>query len=154
MATMHSLYEYTLTEYSKRKQFNNHHISSSFYTYLGGYKFCIAIHANGESGGKNTHISVYIHSMKGEHDDQLEWPFIGIFDVELLNWREDKSHYTRTVSIGAGSRFVKVTGKVFGISSLGFHNFIPHSSLAYDPLRNVEYLQEDCLRFRVNMKTC
>ena len=88
--------------------------------------------------------------MAGEYDDQLKWPFVGTFDIELLNWREDKRHHTRTVSIGARNGFVKCTGKVFG-SALGFHDFISHSSLAYNPLRNVEYLQDDCLRFRVRL---
>ena len=145
-----SLYEFTLTEYSKRKQFNNEHTSSSFYTHLGGYKFCISVESNGQSSVKNTRISVYIHLMAGEYDDQLKWPFVGTFDIELLNWREDKRHHTRTVSIGARNGFVKCTGKVFG-SALGFHDFISHSSLAYNPLRNVEYLQDDCLRFRVRL---
>ena len=147
-----SLYEFTLTEYSKRKQFNNEHTCSSFYTRQGGYKFCLSIHANGYSSGKNTHISVYVYQMVGEYDDQLKWPFVGKFDVELLNWREDKSHLTKTLSIGARNEFVKVTEGIFG-SGLGFYDFISHSSIAYDPLRDVEYLQEDCLRFRVSLDT-
>ena len=144
-----SLHEFTLTEYSKRKQFGNDHTSSSFYTYLRGYKFCIAVRSNGYNSGKNSHISVYIYQMAGEYDDQLEWPFVGKFDI---NWREDKRHHSSTVPIGAGSGFVNLTARLFG-SSQGIHNFIPHSSLAYDPLRKVEYLQEDCLRFRVSLNT-
>ena len=147
-----SLYEFTLTEYSKRKQFNSDHTSSPFDTHLGGYKFCIVVDSNGYSSGKNTHISVYINQMAGEYDDQLEWPFVGKFDIELLNWREDKGHHTKTVSIGAWNGFVKCTERIFGPSQ-GFHDFISHSSLVYDPLRNVEYLQEDCLRFRVSLNT-
>ena len=145
-----SLYEFTLTEYSKRKQFDNYHVSSPFYsTHLGGYKFCISVESNGHSSVKNTHISVYIHQMAGEDDNQ---PFVGKFDIELLNWREDKGYHTKTASIGTKSRFVKVAGKA-STTSQGFLNFIPHSSLTYDPFRNVEYLQEDCLRFRVSLNT-
>ena len=147
-----SLHEFTLTEFSKRKQFNNEYRSSPFYTHQGGYKFCIAIHANYYSSGKNTHISVYIHQMAGEYDDQLKWPFVGKFDLELLNWRENRRHHKVTVSFGAEQQFVKVVEERFG-TSLGVHCFISHSLLVYDSLRNTEYLQEDCLRLRVNLTT-
>ena len=147
-----SLHEFTLTEFSKRKQFNNNYRGSSFYTHQGGYKFFTVVDANGRLTHKGTHISVCIQLTVGEYDDQLEWPFVGEFDIELLNWRENKEHYTKTSSILAGDGFVKVTKRIFGASK-GFSNFIPHSSLVYDYLRKVEYLQEDCLRFRVSMKT-
>ena len=147
-----SLHEFTLTDFSKRKQFKNEYRGSSFYTHQGGYNFCILIYANGYSSGKNTHISAYIHLMAGEYDDQLKWPFVGKFDLELLNWRENKRHHELTVSIGAEQEFVKVLEGIFG-TSWGFSSFISHSSLVYDSLRNTEYLQEDCLRLRVNMTT-
>ena len=90
--------------------------------------------------------------MSGEYDDQLVWPFS--FDIELLNWRNDEEHHKRTLSIVARHGFVKVTEIIFGAST-GFENFIScvHSSLAYDPSENTEYLQEDCLQFRIKMNT-
>ena len=39
-----------------------------------------------------THVAAYVHLMRGEHDDQLQWPFEGDVYIELLNWREDKKH--------------------------------------------------------------
>ena len=74
------------------------------------------------------------------------------FDIELLNWRNDEEHHKRTLSIVARHGFVKVTEIIFGAST-GFENFISHSSLAYDPSENTEYLQEDCLQFRIKMNT-
>ena len=147
-----SLHEFTLTDFSKRKQSNSIYYSSLFYTHQGGYNFSIAIHANGHSSGKNTHMSVFIHQMPGEYDDQLEWPFVGKFDLELLNWRENKRHHKITVSFGAEQQFVKVLKGGFG-TARGVPSFISHSSLVYDSLQNTEYLQEDCLRLRVNMTT-
>ena len=127
-------------------------MSSSFYTQQVGHKFSIRVHANGYGNSKDKHISVYVHQMLGEYDDQLVWPFIGKFDIELLNWRNDEEHHKMTLSIVAWQGFVKVTEGIFG-KLLGFEDFIAHSSLAYDPIRNTEYLQEDCLRFRVNVNT-
>ena len=147
-----SLHEFTLTELSKRKQFNQVHMSSPFYTHQVGHKFSMRVHANGCGSSKGKHISVYVIQMAGEYDDQLEWPFTGKFDIELLNWRSDKEHYKLTVSIVARYEFVKVTEGMFG-KSWGFSDFISYSSLAYDPIMNTEYLQEDCLRFRINLNT-
>ena len=46
--------------------------SLSFY-YLGNYKFCLAVYANGKGAGAGTHVSVELLQMKGEHDDKLRW---------------------------------------------------------------------------------
>ena len=147
-----SLHEFTLTEFSKHKEFDHRHLSLPFYTHQAGYKFSIRVHANGCGNSKGTHISVFVYQLAGEFDDQLEWPFVGKFVIELLNWRENKSHCKMTLSIVAKDEFVKVTEGMFG-KSYGFFSFISHSSLVYDPLQDIEYLQDDCLRFRVNMKT-
>jgi len=39
--------------------------------------------AAGSGPGKGTHISVYIHLMRGEYDEFLQWPFHG--DVTSYN---------------------------------------------------------------------
>ena len=85
-----SLHEVTLTEFSKRKKFNSLYLSSAFYTGQYGYKFCCKVCVNGHRHFNNTHISVFFTVMAGEYDDQLEWPYVGKIDVELLNWRENK----------------------------------------------------------------
>ena len=75
-----SLHEFTLTEFSKRKQFNHQHMSSSFYTHQVGYKFSIRVYANGWGSSKGAYVSVYVNQLAGDYDDQLEWPFVGNFD--------------------------------------------------------------------------
>ena len=53
-------------------------ISSPFFAYEGGYQMCLRVDAGGYGDGKGTHVSVYLHLMKGPHDDKLEksgyWP--------------------------------------------------------------------------------
>ena len=44
--------------------------------------------ANGYGRAKGTHVSVFYTLMAGEYDDQLEWPFVGKIDIEILNWRD------------------------------------------------------------------
>ena len=126
--------------------------SPPFYTHQHGYKLGIGIFSNGRGDGKNTHIAVYVCIMEGEYDDQLQWPFIGNVVIELLNWRENKKHHQTTVSINPTHNFIRVLQEVYG-TSLGYSKFISHSSLSYSSTTNTEYLQEDCLRFRVSMIT-
>ena len=61
---------------------------------IGGYKMCIGVDANGSNTGEGTHISVYLHLMAGEYDnDNLKWPFHGEVTVQLLNQRNNGNHY-------------------------------------------------------------
>ena len=146
------VYEFTMTEFSKRKQSNNAFHSPSFYTHYQGYKMCLRVHANGYRDAKDTHVSVFVFIMAGDHDEQLQWPFIGDIVIELVNWREDKRHHTMTLSISVISHFYKVTEGSAGYS-YGFGKFITHSSLPYNRSTNTEYLRDDSLRLRVKEVT-
>ena len=147
-----SVCECTMTEFSKRKQFDNTFTSPPFYTHQHGYKMCLDVYANGNKNGKNTHVSVYVNIMAGDNDDQLQWPFVGDIDIMLLNWRANNGHHKMTLLINASNGVVRVLEGEFG-KSVGCLKFITHSSLPYNHSTNTEYLQDDCLRFRVNMVT-
>ena len=145
-----SVCEFTLSQFSKRKECNNLFFSPPFYTRQHGYKLSICIYSNGQGDGNNTHISVYVCLMAGEYDDQLQWPFVGDVVIELLNWKENKKHHQTPVSIKATSGLVRVLEGEYG-SSWGYPQFMSNSSLLYNSTTNTEYLQDDCLRFRVSM---
>ena len=105
-----SLHEFTLTDFSKRMQFSNRFYSSPFYTHHHGCKFCLEVYCNGDSIGRlvNTKVSVYLTLMAGKYDDHLEWPFVGKFDIELLNWDENADHHKMELSIVPSNKFTKV----------------------------------------------
>ena len=145
----HSVCEFTLNEFSKRKQSKGRFYGPFFHTHQHGYKMCLEVYANGDSSSKGTHISVFVRLLVGENDDQLQWPFVGDIDIMLLNWREDKGHFKKTLSITTSSGLVRVLEGVIGINCWGYSQFVPHLSLHYDPTINTEYLQEDSLRLRV-----
>ena len=147
-----SVCEFTLDQFTKRKNISSQFYSSPFYTDKG-YKMCLFVHANGCDSGNGTHVSAYVQLMAGDNDDQLQWPLVGDIDIILLNWREDKRHYyNRTISIDTASGFIRVLEGRYG-HTMGYHRFISHSFLPYDRSDNTEYLQDDSLRFRVNMVT-
>ena len=145
-----SVCEFTLSDFSKRKQMNNIFFSPPFYTHKHGYKLCLRIHANGYGDGNSTHVSVGVVLISGEYDDQLRWPFVGDVVVGLQNWKENKGHYKKTIPVRAANGFNKVTEGVFG-APRGIRQFIAHSSLPYNSTSNTEYLQtaQDCLKLRV-----
>ena len=139
------------TEFSERKQSFKTYYSQPFYTHPQGYKLCLQVKANGSGNGLDTHVSVFATLMKGEHDQHLQWPFTGKFIIEVLNWREDKEHHSMILPIISDYGFIRVTGQEKYGRSRGYHQFISHSSLPYNPTTNTEYLRDDCLRLRVSV---
>ena len=146
--TSQSVCEFTLSDFSKCKQMNTIFLSPPFYTHEHGYKLCLRVNADGCGDGENSYVSVAVTLISGEYDDQLQWPFVGNFVVELQNWNENKGHYKKTISVRAANGFDKVTEGVFG-ALWGIPQFIAHSLLSYNSITNTEYLQRDCLRLRV-----
>ena len=74
--------------------------------------------------------------------------------VELLNWRQDANHHSHTISFhervpSEASGRVLVGDSASGI--WGTRSFISHDSLAHNHSTNTEYLQDDCLCFRVKV---
>ena len=65
------------------------------YTHPGGYKFCDANGA-GASRGKSVNVEVWV--MKGEYDDQLQWPVTAKFTLELINHFENGENKTCTIT--------------------------------------------------------
>ena len=63
--------ELIMTQYYTHKKNNDQWYSPPFYTGPGGYKMCIRVVANGWGYGAGTHVSVYVHLMRGEHDSRL-----------------------------------------------------------------------------------
>ena len=144
LSTTQSGAQFTISEYSKRKQFDNQYFSPPFTTSPQGYRLCLRVDANGS--GKGSHLSTFAYIMKGQHDDHLQWPFTGTIIFELLNWLEDKGHYKMTLSIDTNNNFVKVTKGEFG-NACGYAQFISQSSL--NSSTNPQYLYQDCIRVRV-----
>ena len=148
LSTTQSGAQFTITEYSKRKQFDNQYYSPPFTTSPQGYRLCLRVCANGQGSGEGSHLSIFAYIMKGQHDDRLQWPFTGTIIIELLNWLKDKGHYKRTLSIDTNNDFVRVTEGEYGNNG-GNPQFISQSSL--NSSTNPQYLYQDCIRVRVQV---
>ena len=100
--------------------------------------------ANGCGTGRGTHLAVFAPIVRGVHDNTLKWPFIGRVHFTLLNQLEDRNHHVRTLNLDA-TRKAGVSNSTWGLSS-----FIPNTMLAHDPIRNIQYLKDDTLHFKMS----
>ena len=143
---------FTMIHFEQHKKDGDDWYSPPFYSHTVGYKMCLRVRAEGQLAGEGTHVSLYVHLMRGEHDDHLKWPFYGDITVQLLNQRSEEEHIKSTVhfkDITQSESKSRVTGIDRAGFGWGYSKFITHSALAYDSTNNTEYLRDDCLKFQV-----
>ena len=131
-----------MNEFERRKEESESWYSPAFYTYVGGYKMCFNIDANGWDTGKGTHVSVCVYMMKGEFDSHLKWPFKGEITVELVNQKEgEKNHERKPVKHSDSDErdkdFQRVTEGERAETGWGYPQFISHADL-YNPEKGKE----------------
>ena len=121
-------------------------LSPPFYTHKNGYKFRLVVHPNGHDRESRGHLSAYIHLAAGEHDKELNWPFIGSVTFQLRD-RTGKQHvdFTAPFSEDAPLACGRVTDGEINEEGHGDSLFI---SLPELTKRNY-YLQNDELTFRI-----
>ena len=132
--------------------------SAPFFTHDGGYKMCLRVMANGNGdgrgSGKGTHISAHFYLMQGEHDGTLVWPYNGKLVIEILNQLEDKHHYRREVVIDDSATMkvrVRVRDRSRAAQGRGKSELIAHADVLYNSEKNLQYLVEGLLYFRLSV---
>ncbi len=86
----------TMTNFQQHKRDDDIWYSPPVYTHHQGYKICLGVRASGWRTGERTHISVFVHFMRGEFDDSLKWPFRGVISYQLLDQVNGEDHKTDT----------------------------------------------------------
>ena len=112
--------------------------------YVAGYKYCIAVHPKGYSGGRDTHVGVWACILKGEFDTIVKWPAKCKITLKLLNHR-DQNHITVTQEIDLYRVNPDPKNPRNEISLLRpafSQKFVAHDEIA-------QYLKDDCLMFRI-----
>ena len=143
--------KYILTNYDQHKTANDTVYSPAFYTSPKGYKMCIRVDANGDGDGENTHVSVFAFLMKGENDDYLPWPFTGKITIELLNQLEDKNHHSMFMKFISDDDSSRVVDEERSSCGWGFPEYISHSDLGHNTVKNCQYLKDDRLYFKISV---
>ena len=134
--------EFTVTNFEKHKEENADWKSSPFFTHLKGYKLCLGVYPNSSSEYHSRFVAIYLVLMKGESDCQLEWPFRGKFQIQLLNQDKDEGHRIVTIRFN-GHDGNRVTQGEESTNKSCNYTFIRHDKL------KPRYLKNDCLKFRI-----
>ena len=59
--------------------------SPAIFTDSYEYKFGIRVYLSGVDNGRGRYVAIFVHMMKGKHDDFLQWPFIGTITLSMLD---------------------------------------------------------------------
>ena len=109
----------------------------------------LRVYPNGNGSSNGTHVSVYIHLMKGPNDDYLQFPINGLFSVQLMNWKKNTRHYQRPIEYDDDAplecRESVITGEK--AAGWGIDQFMSHNWLSSEG-----YLDEDKMCFRITFE--
>lgn len=136
--------EFILHDFSKLKARQVGWYGPGFYTHPGGYKLCVKIYPNSPKLGEGTHVSLYFYIMRGAYDKQLKWPKTIRMTIQVLNQLTGYWEHQH-----AWSNLWQRPKAVYEGGGYGWPKFIAHTDLD-DPGRNIQYLRNDCLQFRIS----
>ena len=139
-----------MDKFQEHKENDSQWYSEPFYTHPRGYKMCLRVDANGYDKASGSHLSLFTCFMKGEFDSELPWPFYGQIVVELLNQNTDNHHHEYIIYYDHST--TEYAGRMrIGTRSRGWGNsrFVSHAKLLKNSGSKVQYLKDDCLKFRV-----
>ena len=135
-------YYCTLSNYRQVKANVGYISSPPMYTHTGGYKYKLSLWPNGIGPGTGTHVTVFVYSVKIDHDAELKVPVKFTITVQLLNQHRNQDHHTRDIQC-------EVNRERIG-ESIGYDwTFIPHADLEWNRGKQTQYLKDDCFRFRI-----
>ena len=140
-------FAFTVSRFQERKSHKEAFVSPSFYHDLRGYKMCVRV----DVYGMNNHVAVFCCIMRGEHDEHLDWPFLGAVKIRLQNHLGDHNHFEKDIRFDERTD-EKKSGRVKTGDKNYLHGhpqFIAHSRLAFDAEKNCQYLKGDALDFEV-----
>ena len=140
----------TLYNYTAYKRTDFTWYSQPFYSSHKGYKLQLSVDANGQGSGKGTHLSLFVHLMKGEYDDELSWPFSANIRVQLMNWSSDSHHEEKTINHHTAplKARVRVVDRIRASGRLGCH-FISHTKLLDCRKFCIQFINEDKVCFQI-----
>ena len=144
---------YTITRFRERIRLEDLYCSPSFYTSARGYRMSLNVYAAGTGTGKGTHVSIYGYLMKGDYDDELNWPFTADVVLDILNWRGDHNHHRVVLQFNDDT---SSSARVYDADDLapvgrGVAKAIKIGTLVVnDWSSEKQYLSEDCMCIKIH----
>lgn len=143
---------FTINKVEQLRLSNKWWYSRPFFSHVQGYKFGMFVFCNGVLDGKGTHISVFLYLVRGEFDDELDWPFHGNVTIQLLNQRADRQHYQKVIRFTDDTPPAvcnRVMNAEMAKEGNGPTQFISQADLTYNQEKDTEYIRDDSLKLRV-----
>ena len=139
--------------FEEKKMNNERWCSPVLLTHKNGYHFRLKIDVNGWSSSDA--IAVVVSIVKGDHDDELPWPFEGVITVRVLNQIGDSGHSKAKhfMFCGGGLECQRVVDETLPEFGCWCDRLISHRTLNYKPSKNCQYLKDDSLFFLVSYST-
>ena len=124
-------------------------VSLPFFTCEAGYKLQASLFLAGNGGGEDSHLSIYIKVLPGEHDSILKWPFRHTISFTLLDQNPDRNSAVNIVESfipdPAWPNFQRASKQADPDQlGFGFPKFVPHAMLK---LRN--YIKDDTMFIKI-----
>ena len=111
--------------YSSGQKSGQYWVSRPFYSDAQpSYKLCLSVRASGN-------LSVYVRLMRGEFDNQLDWPFNANITIKLKNHSRGRS-WGRNITFRNGHRVTKGTIARGGRGDTNFITLYENSSFVKD----------------------
>ncbi|MBN3326653.1 TRAF6 factor, partial [Atractosteus spatula] len=117
--------------------------SPGFYTGRPGYKLCLRLHLQTPSAPRcANYISLFVHTMQGQYDSQLSWPFQGTIRLAILD-QADGNHHTEVMETKPDLLAFQRPTIQRNPKGFGYVTFMHLSAL-----RQKDYLRDDTLLVR------
>ena len=113
----------------------------------------MSIYPNGYGSRKGTHLSLYVHILRGEFDDKLRWPFDGEVTVQAYNRTTEQWSMKKIFALNekcCGLVYVCRQVDTITIADWGYVDYLPLSEFKKDYVKDT-----DVVRFRItDVKVC
>ena len=139
-----------MSDFEQLKRNNERWYSPVFCTHKKGYHFRLRVDANGWCGTGDS-VAVVVSIVKGDYDDQLQWPFEGVISVQILNHISNSAHsiVKEFIFSSGGYECQRVMDEAQPEYGCWCDQFTKHDSLYYNQMNKSQYLKDDCLLFLV-----
>ena len=139
-----------MNDFEDKRSNNESWYSPVFCTHEKGYHFRLRVDANGWCGTGDS-IAVVMSIVKGDYDDQLQWPFEGVISVQVLNHISNSAHsiVKEFIFSSGGYECQRVMDETQPEYGCWCDQFTTHDSLYYNKVNKSQYLKDDCLLFLV-----
>ena len=140
-----------MSDFEDKRNNNETWYSPVICTHEKGYNFRLRVDANGWRGTGDA-VAVVVSLVKGDHDDQLQWPFEGIITLQILNHIGNSEHSSLTnfeFSSG-GYECQRVTDETLPEYGCWCDQFVRHDLLQ---MKYKQYLKDDCMFFLVTYRS-